>query len=180
MYISYLSVLQLNLLVKIVMGFFLGLLWISLGFNVMHDASHYALFQEPTYNNCASFLWIYLSIWNHSLWFYHDVLYHHSFTNTIKDPDIYHVMPLCRKHASQKKGLLPAVSYPSIAFTIPGALYGQDLMYLILGTFFGILFVSPIRVPRNNDSVYDFLCPAIRMCLLRDGPMVRDISYYCV
>ena len=123
MYTSYLSVLQLDLIVKIVMGFFLGFLRISLGLNVMHDESHYALFHELTYNNCASFLWNSLSIWNHNLWFYHHVLYHHSFTNTIKDLDIHHVMPLFRKHASQKRGLLPAVSYPLIAFAIPGACY---------------------------------------------------------
>ena len=129
------------------------------------------------YNNEAYFLWNSLSIWNHSLWFYHHVLCHHSFTNTIKDPDIYHIMPLFRKHASQKKGLLPAVLYPLIAFTIPGAFYGQALMYLILGTFFGILFVSPIRVPRNNYSMYDFLVPAIRVRVFYEMGLWCAISH---
>ena len=114
----------------------------------MHNASHYALFYTPRYNNYASMFWTSFSDWNHSMWSYHHVFYHRSCTNTINDSDIHHIVPLFRKHHSQKQGWSPPYLYPLVAFTIPGAFYGQALMYIFWGTLMGILFVSPLKVPR--------------------------------
>ena len=99
---AYCIKLQANF-IRIPLEFLLGFIWISLGFNGMHDASHYALFYTPRYNNYASMLWNSFSLWKHSMWLYHHVFYHHSFTNTINDSDIYHIMPLFRKHQSEAR-----------------------------------------------------------------------------
>ena len=173
---AYCIKLQANL-IKIPLGFLLGFIWISLGFNVMHDASHYALFYTPRYNNYASMFWNSFSLWNHSMWLYHHVFYHHSFTNTINDSDIYHIMPLFRKHHSQKQGWLPPYLYPLVAFTIPGAFYGQALMYMFLGTLMGIVFVSPLKVPMNCYSLLDGFIFSIRILLFYEMGLWCSVSH---
>ena len=53
-YITYYCIVSTNKFTKIPLGVLLGFIWMSLGFNMMHDASHYALFLNPRYNNYAS------------------------------------------------------------------------------------------------------------------------------
>ena len=71
----------------------------------------------------------------------------------------------CSGNISQKQGWLPPYLYPLVAFTIPGAFYGQALMYMFLGPFLGIVFVSPLKVPRNCYSLLDCLIFPIRLLL---------------
>ena len=175
--LKYVSMSNQPIMVEVLLGFTLSFLWISMGFNIMHDASHYALFKSPKFNNYASRIWNAFSTWNHNLWFYHHVLYHHSFTNTIKDADIYHIMPLFRKHSSQKQGWLPPFLYPLVAFTIPGAFFGQALMYAILGSFFGVVFVSDLKIPRNNYSRLDCCLMLSRVLLFYQMGFWSAISY---
>ena len=52
--VTYFCLLDLNILLEILLGFVLGLIWLSLGFNLMHDASHYAYVKSPRINNYAS------------------------------------------------------------------------------------------------------------------------------
>ena len=71
--ITYFCLQELNIVLEIMLGFILGLIWLSLGFNVMHDASHYAYVKSPKINNFASALWSNLALGNHGMWFYHHV-----------------------------------------------------------------------------------------------------------
>ena len=80
--LNYICLCDLHFTLEIILGTPLGLIWISLGFNVMYDASHYAFFTNPGMNNHASKLWNAFSSWSHNMWFYHHILSHHSFTNT--------------------------------------------------------------------------------------------------
>jgi linoleoyl-CoA desaturase len=61
----------------------------SLLFNVLHDGSHYAISTMPNINNVLSKITNSWFLWNHSLWFYHHVYFHHSFTSGDNDPDKY-------------------------------------------------------------------------------------------
>ena len=51
--VTYFCLLDLNILLEILLGFLLGLIWLSLGFNLMHDASHYAYVKSLGINNYA-------------------------------------------------------------------------------------------------------------------------------
>uniref|UniRef100_A0A6C0D075 Cytochrome b5 heme-binding domain-containing protein n=1 Tax=viral metagenome TaxID=1070528 RepID=A0A6C0D075_9ZZZZ len=65
----------------------MGLLESTILFNIVHDSSHYAFFLDSKKNNVASTLsnsWI---LWNHTVWFFHHIFYHHSFTGNFIDPD---------------------------------------------------------------------------------------------
>ena len=145
---------------------------------MMHDASHYALFLNSRYNNYASILWNSLSTWNHNVWLYHHVLYHHSFTSTAKDPDIHHYMPMYSKALSSKSLELPLWMYPVLSYTIPGMVYGQGLIaYLVQGTMFGYVFQKELRIPRFKYSLFDMCLIVFRFFSLSYGFQLSDFSY---
>ena len=111
------------LLVRCILSQMAGLAFISLGFNVFHDGSHYAISTRPRTNDLLAKIWASWGIWNAPIWFYHHVLYHHSHTGlsledpsnlseassqnrkripfagkaTSFDPDMYHLLPFARK-----------------------------------------------------------------------------------
>ena len=62
--LSYICLFDLHFTLEIILGTILGLIWISLGFNVMRGASHYAFYTNPRLNNHASKLWNACSSWN--------------------------------------------------------------------------------------------------------------------
>ena len=132
-----------------------GLLFISLGFNVMHDASHYGVSIHPRINEELSFLWNAWAWWNSKVWFYHHVVHHHSFTGeTKKDPDMYHLRPFANKVVEEEdndvkdkereggKRLVPKTllqlhhpwTHPFLMMIlvifIPGLHIGQSIQYL--------------------------------------------------
>jgi linoleoyl-CoA desaturase len=137
-----------------------GLLYISLGFNVFHDASHYAVSISPNINNFVAKLWASWGLWNTDLWFYHHIVNHHSYTGLDKkDPDLYHLKPFVNKTVGGKAQLLNNYTefLPFITIIFPGYYVGQMIGY----------FASPfqqktfhIRIP--NKRYYD----TIDICLI--------------
>lgn len=127
---------QHNLFIKCFYSVVAGMLHMSLGFTVMHDASHFALSTNPLVNFYVSKIWNGWSIWNHTLWFYHHVLHHHSFTGIEKkDPDLYHLQPFARKIKSDSKISPFFLSIqdnliPFVVFVFPGQFVGQSISYL--------------------------------------------------
>ena len=76
-----------------------GHVHMSIGFVVMHDASHSAISSNPLVNFALSWMWNTLSCWDYRLWHKHHVFRHHSFTgDTERDPDTVHLTPFLRKH----------------------------------------------------------------------------------
>jgi fatty acid desaturase len=67
----------------------------SILFNMLHDGSHYAITVNPRINNILSTIGNSWVLWNHSIWFYHHIYYHHSFTGGDSDPDkkLYEIAP---------------------------------------------------------------------------------------
>lgn len=159
---------------KVIYGCILSFLWVSMGFNVMHDASHYGLFVSPKYNEIASQIWNNFGLWNDTIWFYHHVLHHHSFTGTDKDPDTYHYRPFYRKNSTDRVLKLNPMLYPLLFFIFPGFYYGQGIAYFI-GAMKGKLF--KINIPKNmytlKNSVY-YISKLIVLYFMGWGA----ISYY--
>ena len=175
--LSYVCLLDLNVALEVVLGTLLGLLWVSLGFNVMHDASHYALFRSPKLNNYASKLWHPIATWNHDIWFYQHVLSHHSFTNTDKDVDAHHLQPLLRKHKDQRRGWLPLHAFPLLSCIAPGFYFGQSIGYLLSPILFGTVLWSKLKIPRINYSIMDMLLILMRIKFFYEMGMWSSLSH---
>ena len=150
--VTYFCLLDLNILLEILLGFLLGLIWLSLGFNLMHDASHYAYVKSPRINNYASILWNSFALSNHGMWFYHHVLYHHAFTNTKKDSDMYSMVPIYRKQDYQTTWRFPLWFYPIMVYLFPGYFYGQIILYF-LGNCAGYVFHKDLTI-----NVWSYSC----------------------
>lgn len=145
-----------HVFLKCMYGFVAGGLYISLGFSVMHDASHYAISIKPNTNLALTGLWNSWGLWNANMWFFHHVLNHHSFTGQEnKDPDLYHYRPFARKVKNDYKIFSYFLSIqdkliPFILFVFPGQYIGQSISYLI-SSFKRRLF--KIDIP--NITYYD-------------------------
>ena len=137
--ISYLLLFIFGMIVyqNVYLSFLAGVLWIAVGFNVMHDASHFALFLKPEYNILASKIWNTFGTWNEKIWFYHHAYAHHSFTgDEQRDPDLMHYRPFAKKFKSDKavirffsKIQTNIISF--VAIVLPGMYVGQTISYLI-------------------------------------------------
>jgi fatty acid desaturase len=122
---------------KCIYAFVAGGFYISLGFTVMHDASHYAVSVNPNINLFLTKLWNGWGLWNANMWFFHHVLNHHSFTGQEnQDPDLYHYRPFARKVKTDYKIYSFFLSVqdkllPFILFVFPGQYIGQSISYVI-------------------------------------------------
>ena len=70
-------------------------------FNILHDASHSALFSKnvwPNGDEIISRIFNSLVLWNHDMWIMHHIISHHVFTgNPDLDPDEINLKPFLRK-----------------------------------------------------------------------------------
>lgn len=128
---------QYSTFCKCLAAFIAGTSYVSLGFNVMHNASHYAVTLYPKVDVFLAKLWNSWGLWNANLWFYHHVYNHHSFTSQDKqDPDLYHLRPFARKTRTDVKipsWLLKIQDKltPVLLFLFPGQYMGQAISYVI-------------------------------------------------
>ena len=138
----------------IVLTFISGILSMCVGFNVMHDASHFAVSRNPKINHWLSVFWNGLCGWNQFIWYIHHVYAHHSYTGIHgQDPDISNSRELIRKHSKTK--FRPLHSYQAalawfIMMFLPNQHTGQSIQYiraLFKGKIFGIDFGS---IPKNS------------------------------
>lgn len=144
------------LIIQSLFAILAGAAYISLGFNVMHDASHYAVSLKPGINIWLTKIWNSWGLWNGDIWFYHHVYHHHSFTGVEnEDPDLYHLRPFARKVKSDTKINSFFLSVqdriaPFILFCIPGEYVGQSVVYG-LASFKNRIF----KIPIPNTNYYD-------------------------
>jgi len=128
-----------------------GACWLSIGFNIMHDASHYAISTNPSVNTLLSRCWNSFGLWNHSIWFFHHVYHHHSFTNKDTDPDVYHYTPFAKKNTSNRKtvslGRYTQYLLPILVIFFPGFYIGQAYVYFMDGFLKKKLL--KIKIPSN-------------------------------
>jgi fatty acid desaturase len=126
---------NMELFYKCILAQISGLCFISIGFNVFHDASHYAVSTIPFVNQLLAKLWASWGLWNSNIWFYHHVVNHHSFTGLEKlDPDLYHLGLFATKTQTYKTPplLCNKIEYiPLITVLFPGMYIGQSLTYFL-------------------------------------------------
>ena len=108
-----------------------------LGYNVLHDGSHFAISKYPKLNKILSTCIHTISFNNYTLWGYHHVIRHHQYTGMIEyDPDLHNQRPWFRKSAKIKKSnsefSIDYLPYKYILFEVflPGVSLGQNISYL--------------------------------------------------
>lgn len=124
----------LNVYISSMLASFAGLSFMSIMFSLMHDASHYSVSTNPRINASISRITNSFAMMNHTVWFFHHVYFHHSFTNQKDDTDIYHYYPFSIKAINSKKLMFGKyVSYilPFVLFIFPGFYVGQALSYAV-------------------------------------------------
>ena len=159
-------------------SFLAGLFYISLGFNVMHDASHYGVSIFPKVNNLFDKLWQSWGLWNANVWFYHHVLHHHSFTGEHSfDPDLYHLNPFYNKEKSKKQTMFHGNEnmLPLLLTVFPGQHLGQAVMYMISQLKHKI-FQIPIPEKPMYDTV-DKILLGVKIYCLYQGLFLPTICY---
>jgi fatty acid desaturase len=135
--------------IKLISGFLAGLIYIMLGFTVMHDASHYALYNKSNQINIIfSKIWNSFALWDYDLWFRHHGHYHHAYTGSKLDPDLKFMKPLLIKHPlTSKKGYSEFTNNYLLLFLsliyffiFPGFFLGQGMLYWLVWKRRGILW----------------------------------------
>ena len=128
-------------------GLMSGISLTGLGFNVMHDASHYAVSSNAKINQLLSSFHLGLQLWNQILWGYHHVIRHHQYTGNIDhDPDMRHTMPFIRKtnkiqskpNTFTRSNFVFKFLFLNVLF--PGSLFGQGLLYHLVWVREGYLW----------------------------------------
>lgn len=93
-----------NWVLRSLFGLTSGISLLGLGFNVLHDASHYGVSSNAKINQVLSSFHQGLQMWNQILWGYHHCIRHHQYTGNIDyDPDMRHSMPYIRKTTKTPK-----------------------------------------------------------------------------
>lgn len=117
-------------------GLLSGVSLMSIGYNVLHDGSHYSISKYPIINNTASKVIQSLLLQNHIMWTYHHCIRHHQYTGLIEyDPDLYNSRPFLRKSSKIKPRSLEFsksfIGLKLLLFNIifPGTLSGQSVSY---------------------------------------------------
>ena len=167
-----------NTIYKCVFSQIAGLCYISLGFNIFHDASHYAVSLSPKINNFLAKTWASWGLWNGDIWFYHHIVNHHSYTGLEKkDPDLYHLRPFVNKTVGKAQLLNHKTDFlPFITIFFPGYYVGQMIAY----------FASPfqsktfhVKIPRKNYyDIIDLLLITIKVYCLYCGGIFATIHYF--
>ena len=125
----------IGLILRMILAFFSGHMFIQYGFSVMHEASHCAISPDHKHNEALSKTWNSLALWDHQLWNKHHCYRHHSFTGTKYDPDTLHFLPIVRKslHENANKYFknIGCTKTLVLFFTcvFPGLWFGQVLAY---------------------------------------------------
>ena len=125
------------LFIRCISAFVSGIIIIMIGFCIMHDASHYALFfRKPIINETLCNIINSIYCWNSDLWLVHHTINHHAYTGDPKrDPDLLYTQPIVRKSANIPKNkylqvsnqFLPYMTY-FFLFVFPGFYFGSALI----------------------------------------------------
>jgi linoleoyl-CoA desaturase len=124
----------------------------SMMFNVLHDSSHYAISTDPLVNNTVSRIMNSWIGWNHLLWLYHHIYYHHTYTGCNSDPD--------RELYKATDNSVQTVFFKNIVF--PGQYSGQGILYL----YYALLKKESIPLPDQSQTYYDWPDILIMTCKL--------------
>ena len=131
-------------------------------FNLSHDGSHYAISTNPIVNNVISKLANSWFLWNHSLWFYHHVYYHHSFTGNRNDPDkdLYSINLVFDVNKCYSIETLVNAIYT----ILPGQSFAQFIWYLYSSFKNQLSFTEIDHMKIPNSKHYDIVSLFVMFC----------------
>ena len=148
-------------IIKIISALLSGFFSISLGFNLLHDGSHYAICTNPNINIYLSKFIQIIYNWNFILWSYHHCIRHHQYTGSINyDPDLINTYPFFTKIKKTNKNTFN-IKYFDLKFLLfhnilPGSTLGQSLLYKFW-TYKKKLWKMKIPDEYLNTYDYEFL-----------------------
>jgi fatty acid desaturase len=151
-----------NMYVKCGLALLFGICEMSVTFNMLHDGSHYAISIYPIVNNIFSRLLNSFVLWNHLLWLYHHVYYHHSFTGGSEDTDI-NLFRIRNYPISETNTVMRSITINMLYSIFPGQCFTQSLSYVI-SSFDQNILQSGIKIPRIN--YYDVVSVGIMLVKL--------------
>jgi linoleoyl-CoA desaturase len=173
---------NINYYTRALLGAISGFLWISVGFNVMHDGSHYAISANPKINEVLEGLWASFGLWSSYIWHLHHVYGHHSFTgNAIYDPDMKHYRPFAKKYRDDKTILSAFKGYSEKIFLIvvmvlPGMYTGQTISYLY-GAIKGKIWGIKLKNVFSQIRLYEYLLTLLGLYSLWNGFFLPSVCY---
>lgn len=131
----------------------------SILFNILHDGSHYAITINPRQNNILSTIGNSWVLWNHSIWFYHHIYYHHSFTGGNSDPDktLYEIAP-------NIKSVYFEWIYNFIYGVFPGQTTMQFIWYLYIYINKQLSMGGNYMLNIPDSTYYDNLSISVMVC----------------
>lgn len=147
------------MIVKFICGIFSGTTLMSLGYNIMHDGSHYGISKYPFVNKFLSRAIQSLLLLNHTLWSYHHCIRHHQYTGNIDlDPDMRNSMPYFRKSSiinkRENEFSRKCIGIKLLLFNVifPGTMFGQALMYHLVWAKRKILW--KMKLPKSYYNIW--------------------------
>ena len=151
-----------NVYMKCIFSIIASFIEISLLFNLLHDGSHYAISTNAKLNNIVSTIsnsWI---LWNHSLWFYQHIYYHHSFTGSKNDTDkdMYSISLLLDVSKYISNEILVNVTY----CILPGQTITQSIWYIYSSLINRFSFNEFEYKTIPNSNHYDIVSLGIMAC----------------
>jgi fatty acid desaturase len=168
---------------RIFFGLVSGVTIVGIGFNVLHDASHYAISINPKMNQLCSSVIQSLMFLNHILWSFHHVIRHHQYTGMIEyDPDMRHSMPFLRKSSKfplksatfRNPYLITKMLLFNIVF--PGSAVGQALSYHIQWNRKGMMWKMKLpELYSFANSIGQYTLSALFL-----GTMIRYAGIYTI
>jgi len=148
-----------NIYMKCIFSVIASFIESSLLFNLLHDGSHYAISTNAKLNNIVSSIsnsWV---LWNHSIWFYHHIYHHHSFTGNYFDPD-KHLYSIEHDNKYISKEFMINILYT----IIPGQMFGQFLMYLYISFTNELSSTKENHLTIPNYNHYDIVSIFVMLC----------------
>lgn len=159
-------------------SFMLGMLYLSIGFNMMHDASHYAVCVSPRINQYLSMAWQAPIGWDAILWHSHHVVHHHSFTGSRSDPDLVHHEPLLYKVLSRNISIAVWDVCVRMLILMLFVMYlGQMIVYNLWDTR-GVIFNGlPYPYKDKTDWIRKMCFLAVLCGVVACTPLLSVVSF---
>jgi delta11-fatty-acid desaturase len=165
-----------------------ALFYISLGFNIMHNGSHFSISTNEKVNNFLNKIWCSWGLWNDNIWFFHHVYNHHSFTGIENlDPDLYHLKPFGEKVNIDKEKMLKKSKFlqwliinqqttiPYFLFIFPGQYVGQSVSYFVSLIKHRIFRINIPKI--QYYDLLDILLISLKLFCLWNGLYLPTILY---
>uniref|UniRef100_A0A6C0KGR0 Cytochrome b5 heme-binding domain-containing protein n=1 Tax=viral metagenome TaxID=1070528 RepID=A0A6C0KGR0_9ZZZZ len=158
-------------IIKCIMSIGSGITLVSIGYNILHDGSHYGISQYVFINNILSRIIQGMCLWNHTLWSYHHCIRHHQYTGDIeKDPDMINSRPFLRKSKQirPRKSEFTKIllSFKTVLFNTiyPGTALGQTIMYHVYWINYRKLW--KMDLPKHFGGLWDIFQYIISFCFV--------------